>query len=235
MVYKLLSVNRDAKTIKGVKQGYLTGVLYLAPSEVLCPCCSEGCRKACLYTAGHGRMRTVQMARMRRNGMLYNNRGVFEQYLLEDIGTLIKEAKRKGLKPCVRLNGTSDIDVQVEFRQLLEAFPDTIFYDYTKCWNRVAKFPNYYLCYSRKEWTTEKAIDMKLKEGYNVAVVFDKVPETWLGHKVITGDDSDLRFLDPAGVIVALKAKGAAVKDTSGFVVRVSEDPQQASDEERRS
>lgn len=165
-------------------------------------------------------MRTVQMARIRRNGMLYNNRGVFEQYLLEDIGSLIKEAKRKGLKPCVRINGTSDIDVQAEFRQILEAFPNVHFYDYTKVWNRTAKFSNYYLCYSRSENTTEKAIDKKLKEGYNVAVVFDKVPETWLGHKVIVGDDSDLRFLDPAGVVVGLQAKGEARHDTTGFVVR---------------
>jgi hypothetical protein len=28
-----------------------------------------------------------------------------------------------------------------------------------------------------------------------------------------------LRFLDPRGVVVALKAKGKAKKDTSGFVI----------------
>jgi hypothetical protein len=38
---------------------------------------------------------------------------------------------------------------------------------------------------------------------------------------VIDGDANDLRFLDPTGVIVGLKAKGAAKKDTSGFVVRL--------------
>jgi hypothetical protein len=37
---------------------------------------------------------------------------------------------------------------------------------------------------------------------------------------VFDGDDTDLRFLDPTGVIVGLKAKGRARKDTSGFVIR---------------
>jgi hypothetical protein len=36
---------------------------------------------------------------------------------------------------------------------------------------------------------------------------------------VINGDESDLRFLDPKGVIVGLKAKGKAKKDLSGFVL----------------
>ena len=36
----------------------------------------------------------------------------------------------------------------------------------------------------------------------------------------VDGDDSDIRHLDPQGVIVALYAKGNARKDTTGFVVR---------------
>lgn len=39
-----------------------------------------------------------------------------------------------------------------------------------------------------------------------------------MGHRVIDGDESDLRFLDPASVIVGLRAKGRARKDRSGFV-----------------
>jgi hypothetical protein len=35
----------------------------------------------------------------------------------------------------------------------------------------------------------------------------------------IDGDNSDLRHLDPFGVVVALYAKGRAKKDMSGFVV----------------
>jgi hypothetical protein len=35
---------------------------------------------------------------------------------------------------------------------------------------------------------------------------------------VFNGDESDLRFLDPKGVIVGLYAKGKAKKDNTGFV-----------------
>jgi hypothetical protein len=55
----------------------------------------------------------------------------------------------------------------------------------------------------------------------NSAVVFaGELPARYKGIKVINGDESDLRFLDPKGVIVGLHAKGAAKKDFTGFVVR---------------
>jgi hypothetical protein len=55
----------------------------------------------------------------------------------------------------------------------------------------------------------------------NVTVVFDKLPETYMGKTVFDADDTDLRFLDPRGVVLGLKAKGRAKKDTTGFVKRV--------------
>jgi hypothetical protein len=36
---------------------------------------------------------------------------------------------------------------------------------------------------------------------------------------VFNADETDLRFLDPKGVVLGLKAKGRAKKDTTGFVV----------------
>jgi hypothetical protein len=61
------------------------------------------------------------------------------------------------------------------------------------------------------------------EQGYNVATVFgikksQPMPETYNDVPVFNGDDSDLRFLDPKGVVVGLYAKGKAKKDTSGFV-----------------
>jgi hypothetical protein len=46
------------------------------------------------------------------------------------------------------------------------------------------------------------------------------IPETFMGMRCADGDDSDIRHLDPQGVVVALYAKGRAKTDTSGFVVR---------------
>jgi len=53
-----------------------------------------------------------------------------------------------------------------------------------------------------------------------VAVVFSELPKTYKGREVIDGDLTDLRFLDPIGCIVGLKAKGKAKHDTTGFVVK---------------
>jgi len=52
-----------------------------------------------------------------------------------------------------------------------------------------------------------------------VTVVFDKIPAEYKGREVFNADDTDLRFLDPKGVVLGLKAKGRAKKDRSGFVV----------------
>jgi hypothetical protein len=57
----------------------------------------------------------------------------------------------------------------------------------------------------------------------NAAVVFQTLPDTFLGLQVINGDEHDLRHLDPKGVIVGLLPKGRKAKrDTSGFVVRAA-------------
>jgi hypothetical protein len=59
-----------------------------------------------------------------------------------------------------------------------------------------------------------------LDRGGNVAVVFRRhLPAHWHGVPLIDGDDTDLRFLDPEGVVVDLRAKGSAKYDTTGFVV----------------
>jgi hypothetical protein len=67
---------------------------------------------------------------------------------------------------------------------------------------------------------------LALNAGHNVAVVFSTkkgfdLPSEYKGKKVIDGDKHDLRFLDPKGVIVGLRAKGPARQDESGFVIHV--------------
>jgi hypothetical protein len=67
---------------------------------------------------------------------------------------------------------------------------------------------------------------VKLAQGSsdtNMAVVFHgkELPVTFMNRKVIDGDLHDARIDDPKGVIVGLRAKGPARKDTSGFVVHM--------------
>jgi hypothetical protein len=80
--------------------------------------------------------------------------------------------------------------------------------------------PNYDLTFSRSEDNDDDCRRV-LQAGGRVAVVFRRppLPASWQGHRVIDGDSSDFRFLDPRGVVVGLKAKGSGKKDRSGFVV----------------
>lgn len=236
----VLSVSGDAKTSKGEKVGYLTGILYLAPHDVsgyqVCPKASAGCKAACLYTAGHGIYKSVQLSRINRTKWFFEERDSFMVQLVADIAKLARKAKKYSMTPIVRLNGTSDIAWEkfsvvrngVTFRNMMLAFPEIQFYDYTKILGRkyALSLPNYHLTFSLAENNDSEALEA-LAQGYNVAVVTNNrrseaKPETWGGYPVIDGDINDIRSLDPkGGFIVALTAKGPARKDNSGFVREV--------------
>lgn len=223
---KILSVDTNAKTIKGRKKGYMTAILYLAPANLsgrqVCPHRSAGCEFVCLNSAGRGAFSTVQAARLKKTLSFFKDKEGFINDIKKDIAALIKKAKKFDMLPCVRLNGTSDIPWHN--MDIMQAFPEVPFYDYTPNKQRMldyldGKLPkNYSLTFSRKE-DNESACDEILARGGNVAAVFKSMPESWKGKACFDGDQSDLRFLDPKGVIVALKAKGKAKKDTSGFVI----------------
>lgn len=224
---KLLSIDTNAKTKKGQSKGYLTGILYLAPADMsgknFCPHASAGCKAACLFSAGRGAFDSVKNARLKKSHYFLRDREAFLNDLRKDISALIKKAKRAGMNPCVRLNGTSDIPFH-KFG-IMEEFSDIPFYDYTPNPDRMneyldGKLPkNYSLTFSRKE-DNQEACEKILARGGNVAAVFaENVPKTWQGVPTFNGDESDLRFLDPRGHVIALKAKGKAKKDKSGFVI----------------
>jgi putative transposon-encoded protein len=226
---KLLGIDTNQKTIKGQKMGYMTGILYLSPSNIsgknLCPHSSAGCRAACLNTAGRGKMNMVQNARLKKTQFFLSNKVAFVHQLTKEIAALEKRAAKKGMKPCVRLNGTSDIPW--ENLGIIQLFPNIQFYDYTPSVKRMTSFikkelpKNYHLTFSKKE-NNQSLVELVVEMGGNVAVVFaNDFPKKYLGKKVVNGDESDLRFLDGKKVIVGLKAKGRAKKDSSGFVVNI--------------
>ena len=232
MTLKLLTTGNQ-KTLKGEKKGYITYILHLAPAEVagvgnMCPMSTFGCREGCLNLSGHGGMlhkdtgtNAVQEARKRKTRFFAQDKAGFIAQLKQDIAKAVKQAERKGMIPVFRLNGTSDLSW--EKYDIIQSFPDVQFYDYTKIPNRkVSHLPNYHLTFSRAE-DNELNVRRAIANGMNVAVVFRKrLPEQWRGLPVINGDESDLRFLDAENVIVGLKAKGKARKDTSGFVVDIA-------------
>jgi hypothetical protein len=225
----LLSIDTNAKTVKGQSKGYRTGILYLAPASVsgvvnVCPHASPACRAACLYSAGRGAFTSVQKARIAKTKLFVSDKHAFVETLKANVSKLVANCLKTKAVPTVRLNGTSDINW--ERYSVIQAFNEVQFYDYTKNYFRMnlfldGKLPsNYSLTFSRSETNETQCLDV-LSRGGNVAVVFRSkvLPTHWNGFTVINGDENDLRFLDPKGVVVGLTAKGKAKTDTSGFVV----------------
>ena len=241
----LLGVERDAKTIKGTAGGYLTGILYLAPGQLagvgnLCPHASAGCLAACLFTAGNARFENVNRGRVMRTRFLHDNRAGFIAMLKGEIAGLVRKAKKRGLKPVVRLNGTSDLAWEKLAPDLFTEFPTVRFYDYTKSIRRAVAYAkgemprNYHLTFSLSE-TNAAAAGIALAAGVNVAAVADGVkpgqrfalPGMSEARPTFSADRHDLRFLDRKGKdgkgrIGLLKAKGKARADQSGFVIRAN-------------
>ena len=229
-MYKLLSVNADSKTIKSNKAGFLTGILYLAPYDIsgvnLCPFAKVAqCHVACLNTAGRGGFdERVKSARLRKAKLFNNNRGEFMALLINDINKLKVEAKKKNLQPVIRLNGTSDIEwenikVTGDYT-IFNLFSELQFYDYTKNPNRKNLPDNYDVTFSYSGVESFIKFNRQaLKNNMRIATVFKILPAQFLGREVINGDDHDARFIEDKNIIVGLKAKGKARKDTTGFVI----------------
>lgn len=223
---KLLSLD-NPKVLKGAGSGYLTAILHLAPSTEsgynTCASSSDGCSEACLYFSGRGAFQRTQEARINKTRYFYQARAQFMAQLAKEVAQLQAMAGRNGEALAVRLNGTSDIRFECvkvgDAPNIMTLFPNVIFYDYTKHFNRRNLPANYHLTFSRSERNEAQAVQW-LRNGGSVAVVFaGALPAQWNSFSVIDGDVNDLRFIDPANVVVGLKAKGKAKKDASGFVV----------------
>ena len=233
---KLLAIDTNAKTVKGQKYGFMTGILYMAPHTIsgqnTCPMALIAqCDKACLYSAGRGAFNSVQQSRIDKAKWFFDDRAGFMAQVIRDIFRLIKKADKAGMTPLVRMNGTQDIRWElipvtyqgVTYPNIMSLFPDVQFYDYTKIANRKNIPANYDLTFSYSGTPAyQKFVNMARDNGMRIAVVFRStkdIPETFLDMECIGGDDSDIRHLEPQGVVVALYAKGPAKTDYSGFVV----------------
>lgn len=195
----------------------------------------------------------VRLSRIAKARAFMQSRVEFMALLARSIAWNYAAATRDGLTLCVRLNGSTDIafeGVRVtvsendaryisarlgravlpgSYRNVFELFPTIQFVDYTKNPRRMVLYTlpsNYHLTFSRSE-TNQTHMLALLAQQKNVAVVFDALPETYMGARVVNGDENDLRHLDPKaewpalGYVIGLLPKGSKAKrDQSGFVVR---------------
>jgi hypothetical protein len=230
---KLLSHgSTNSKTAKNqsIAESY---ILYLSPYKLnsfgknVCGHASAGCAAACLNTAGMGKFSNVQAARQRKTDLFFSDPVGFLTQLYRELYLINAEAMLDNKAIAIRLNGTSDLDfielINIKLnKDILTDFANLKFYDYTKNYKRAVKYldTDYSLTFSRSE-INEHECKKFLELGGNVAAVFSELPQTYLNYTVINGDESDLRYLDPANVIVGLSAKGKAKKETSNFVINI--------------
>jgi hypothetical protein len=217
------SVASSSKIAKGLKYNEMTYILYLAPAEQsgynVCPMSTEECRTACLTESGHNRIdvkkNNINKARIKKTKLFFEHREFFMGWLVAEIEKAKYNAEQLGYTFSIRLNGTSDIEptrFQHNGRVLFELFDDVQFYDYTKVSKRFGLlqfYPNYDLTYSFSGYNMMQCIELLENKKGRVAMVFEgkQLPKSFMGYKVIDGDEYDMRHLDEQGVIVGLKFK----------------------------
>jgi len=154
----------------------------------------------------------INESRIKKTKLFFEDRPFFMEWMIFEINAAKRKAAKLGYTLSVRLNNTSDIN-PVEFhlngKNILEIFPDVMFYDYTKVDNRVElmkQYKNYDVTYSFSGYNLTKCQEMLLQK-IKVAMVFKIVPEMYMGYKVINGDEYDMRYKDPEPTIIGLKFK----------------------------
>lgn len=238
-----LLTTHNPKILKGEKRGWKTAALHLAPSTLsgfnVCPFSSPGCEAGCLNKAGRGVMPHTQDARIRRTRAFRKDPTAYVDQLAAEILRAKHAARKNGQRLAVRLNATSDLPWEnikgSNGLSLIHTFQGVQFYDYTKnplralaahgAWHdRTQPWPaNYYLTFSLSEQNMTHAQHLRQRTPCNIAVVAETtapIARAFPGARIISGDDDDLRFLDPTGCIIHLKPKGPAKRDTTGFVLR---------------
>ena len=110
----------NPKLLKGDKLNteYMSTVMHLHPSSTkICPYQDIAkCKEACLNTAGRGGIfkkgettNVIQKARQYRTDLFLEAPDLFMKTLHTELEAFISKAEKKGKTPCIRLNGTSDI------------------------------------------------------------------------------------------------------------------------------
>jgi len=232
-------VNNSTKHEKAYKYDELVYTLYLSPAKMsgyeVCPMRTKECTQLCLNESGRNKMDTkenkINQSRIKKTKLFFEDRQFFMRWLIEELSIAKNRAENEGLHFSVRLNNTSDLspesfylDIDGTKKNILELFPETQFYDYTKVPKRVElvkKYKNYDVTFSYSGNNLQDCISM-LNNNVRVAVVFKEVPDKFWGRKVINGDMYDMRYRDDRDVIVGLKFKRVRNKlvDTNKFVIQ---------------
>jgi hypothetical protein len=213
--------------------------LTTCPQSAICEglCLGETSGQNLLY-GGSGKFRSgPRLSQYLKTEALMMRPSDFGVLLANEIDTFMKWAKANNYQTAVRLNVTSDIPPKV-FKGIIDAFPDVMYYDYTKLASNVIA-PNHHLTYSStgasqvvngekvfNPYSNWDRMVQRLLGGQNVAMAFtsrkdmptaiqdEKTGETF---EVWNGDNYDARFLDPKtesgkGLVIGLTNKDKTTK-----------------------
>ena len=225
----LMGKNSSSKIEKGLKENINSYVLYLSASDNsgfdLCKYASKFCREICLVESGRSLMEqkngNIHKSRLLKTWLYQFNEPLFNELLEFELRKAQNSYIKTGIKFCVRLNGTSDLN----FYSIMDKFTNIQFYDYTKDINRVLNScgeNNHHITFSFSG-SNFAHCRQAIKQGFNVAVPvlksdFKKILSDF-NEFCFNGDTTDLRFLDKQkGKICLLSVKGNH-KDENSFLL----------------
>lgn len=199
----------------------LVASLSLAPARLsgvnVCPMSTAGCRAGCVGKAGRGGLPAGMRARVTLTRWILEDPDGFAALLVVELRAAERKAARLGVPLAVRLNMFSDVDWFGLLPWLPDMFPRAVFYGYSKRPELIARagaYRNVTATYSVSERDRGRGAIAEAVEAYGTAaVVIGKraaFPLTVEGCPTVDGDATDLRYLDPRGSVVVLRAKGAA-------------------------
>jgi len=256
-------LGENGKTKKSTGEMVHTKGLSLAPHATnglhkfdVCPRASKECRANCLGTEAGGNKQypdAALSAKVLRTHYLAMHPEHAGRLIDHEIGNHVKAATKKGYKPGVRMNVTSDISWEHHAPQLFKRHPGAQFYDYTKIPNRVGhpKTPeNYHLTLSHTGTGHAESNDhesvKKLEGGHTVAMVYHRgkdvpnpthVEDVKSGRRypIVNGDHDDNTFDRHAqagrtlgkaghGVVSGLRLKGVKNEAAGHFANKVDHD-----------
>lgn len=189
------------------------------------------CADLCVLTHGRGAFPNVRNARAARVQALLDHPDAMAALLAADIDRMCRRASRAGTYTWgLRLNVASDLAWETVAPWLVRRAVErgALVYDYTKRWTREPMpMQGYRLTFSAAGHSVARIQDA-IDRGRNVAVVFadvaksDAMPAEWHGMPVLDGDVHDVRYVDPVGHVVGLRAKGKAIHSRgTGLLYRV--------------
>jgi hypothetical protein len=204
--------------IRGVKSSAFT----------LCKGATPECRASCLVYSGHNNPYNM-VIKFARTTALLSEPVAFARMLMESVAIHARRMESQHFAPMFRLNVFSDVPWELVMPWFFSVthrdvdFGKLQFYDYTKVVGR--KLPdNYDITFSYAGPPNAAATRFEYDTNHRrVAVVFltgadgkpfgvktarkTPLPPEWCGFRVVDGDISDMRPLDPPGVIVGLRWK----------------------------